>query len=308
MLLRFSKEEPIETDSKSIINISNSGNVRHDTYKSKVIDGESIFEKQSEFGILVSPSTAIFSDFFKVDIHKDSGEIIDYKSITQWPMGIAKNYFDFGNCEDEETKIVSNTISNLKDISNTYFNYGSLVENNSSIPYFADTFEDDFQISYIDSAGAILSLFSTLNQSIPYSMYILIDSKKGFNIQNLHISTIIDKQKFIAIMKNNMTIIANIVKNLSNVCTKENRHILAYVYIHPFGTNIRCKDVDFNNIEFVYNINLSDNVRILQTNQFHNMKEYSNSCLLNNLLKLGVPVVLDSLNSVLDKNYDNTED
>jgi hypothetical protein len=293
-------DEDISTTS-SVLNISNSGNIRQDACTSKIVDGESVVEKSSRFGTMISPSTALFSDAFKVEINKRSGEVIDYGSISRWPIGISDSYFHFGARFDEECNGAIYRPTDITKIPNSYVNMNAHVENNLAFPYLVDSYENDFQLSYINSIGALLSLFSTLNQSVPYTMVVTLDSKKGFNITQLNVSKNINKSDFIASMKNNIIVISEITNLFMKECTLENRNIIGFICLHPFGVNIRCKDTD-HNLQFMYNTNLSDHIRILQTNDYYEGKNYGKSTLLHSLLELGKPSVLDSLGSVVSEN------
>jgi hypothetical protein len=129
-----------------------------------------------------------------------------------------------------------------------------------------DVYEDEFNLSFCDTVGLIISLVSSATLSIPFNMQIIIDSNMGINIKDFH-----NTLKKIEGIDTGFNLIKEFIQNLNiiykkfkDVCDKENRKLRLYISIGDFGSFINVIDTEYDNIKFLYNINNTDHCRMLR--------------------------------------------
>jgi hypothetical protein len=270
-------------------------NSRVDTSKEFIGDNEFgknriMYSKQSSFCFMPDKTHIATKDIMSITIDKDTGEIVKYGSLVSWPFGIYPSTHQYGFIND-----VSFDVKNINDYSK-FTIANALVEDNSSLCNITTCFEDEFQLKYLPVAGMFLSFFSTIALNYPYVAQFVFDSKVGFNIVNVYANdTYIDLVK--SKIYSYRPLIANLFLDFKEECEKEKRHIRTYVLVHEWGVVVKIVDSVYK-MSMDYHLNLSDNCRTLQANEYYNSKEYGSSNLLHNLLKLGIPTVLETLGSV----------
>jgi hypothetical protein len=117
-------------------------------------------------------------------------------------------------------------------------------------------FENEYQLPYTETIGLLNIFFSTWTYGYPFETIVIIDCKrKGFNVPKIRYLPFIDKEHMKAIYITFIQEIDKISNYIFNITEREKRNIKFLVFLHPFGTMIKIKDLDRHTIENVKNYN-----------------------------------------------------
>jgi hypothetical protein len=252
-------------------------------------DGSLIVSRECITGNVAPGGNLEVKDYVNVSVDRDSGDIVDFSMRSDWSRFGVPSPIVMG------TNDVVYTIDDLSPLpKNAMTVVGADIKVNLDLPLVPDWFEDSFQVNYLDTAGAVLSFFTTINLIYPYELHVMIDTDKRIEVLRFESGNGWKNRCETILRKTYMPILARLFIEMREQCRKEGLHLLIFVLNYPFGTYVRIK----NKIEggwITFNLNASENSRVLMTNEHHASNTYFTGQLFHELCKTGVPTVAASI-------------
>lgn len=270
-----------------------SSSIRIDTLareRSHFDRSRTVLVKMSHQGSRITPYSVGIDDFVRSEIDLATGEILGFESTIKSGGSLNSLVENPYFIDPSGSRIRGLPIVNTAEM----IPRKGVVHKNHHPILFAEIFEDEFNVPFTATLGALQGLLSSIAQMIPFQMVMIIDSEHGVNVTEAKKPN--DGEWNILLRKQMLPFTKSlnaIVGEFMETCKRYDEKIQIIVFFHAFGVMIRVKDRSSRHT-YEVSMNLSDHCRSLKTLQALD-PHYLSSETLWNLQKTKFPSILSSI-------------